>query len=111
MSCRNQIVSMLSEVLADTMQVFDFGAAKHPDSGATPNFLTPTGSKCEIKVRGSGVLRHGAQSFGNPAALDDESHLPHLLHLIASAAILYIRDKRNIVHPGDEKCNQNDTVH
>lgn len=100
--CRLQILEMLIEVLNDTMQVFDFGAKKHPDSGETPNFLTAAGNKCELKVRGSSVLRHAAQSFGNPEALDDESNLQHLLHLMASAAILYIRHKRNIVHPADE---------
>jgi hypothetical protein len=103
MTCREKIVQMLEEVLNDTMQIFDFGAKKHPDSGQTPNFLTPMGSKCEVKVRGSGVLRHAAQSFGNPAALDDESNLPHLLHLISSAAILYIRNKRDIAHPNDKE--------
>jgi hypothetical protein len=101
--CRQQIVDVLAEVVLDTMQVFDFGAQKHPDSGDTPNFLTPSGSKCEVKVRGSGVLRHAAQSFGNPEALDDESNLPHLLHLISSAAILYIRNKRDIAHPNDKE--------
>lgn len=100
--CRHQIVQMLTEVMEDTMQVFDFGARKHPDSGETPNFLTAAGNKCELKVRGSGVLRHAAQSFGNPEALDDESNLQHILHLMASAAILYIRHKRKIIHPADE---------
>lgn len=104
-SCRQQILEMLTEVAIDTMQIFDYGARKHPDSGETPNFLTPAGNKCELKVRGSSVLRHSAQSFGKPEALDDEkggSNLQHLLHLMASAAILYIRHKRNIVHPEDE---------
>lgn len=101
-SCRQQILEMLTEIAIDAMQVFDFGARKHPDSGNTPNFLTPAGQKCEIKVRGSGVLRHAAQCFGKVDAVDDESKLPHILHLIASAAILYIRHKRNIVHPADE---------
>ena len=100
---RMAIKGMLLEVITDTMQVFDFGAQKHPDSGDTPNFLTPEGSKCAKRVRGSGVLRHAAQSFGKPEALDDESNLPHLLHLVASAAILYIRHKRNIIHPEDIK--------
>src|SRR5688500_3046763 len=82
--CRVQILEMMLETLMDTMQVFDFGAKKHPDSGDTPNFLTPAGNKCELKVRGSSVLRHAAQSFGNPKASDDESNLPHILHLMAS---------------------------
>lgn len=103
--CRKIIVEMMCEVLVDTMQVFDFGAAKHPDSGDTPNFLTAEGNKCAIKERGSSILRHAAQSFGNPAATDDESNLPHLLHLMASCAILYIRHKRNIQHPLDVKMN------
>lgn len=106
-TCRQQILDMLAETVSDTMQVFDFGAAKHPDSGNVPNFLTPDGNKCSVKVRGSGVLRHAAQSFGNPGALDDESGLPHLLHLISSAAILYIRHKRNIVHSEDVCSHEN----
>jgi len=92
---------MLEEVLKDTMQVFDFGATKHPDSGDMPNFLTPDGSKCSLKERGSGVLRHGARTFMQPEVLDSESNLPELLHLIASASTLYIRHKRNIQHPED----------
>jgi len=101
-TCRDQIVFMLGEVLKDTMQVFDFGATKHPDSGDTPNFLTPKGSKCSLKERGSGVLRHGARTFMHPEAIDEESNLPELLHLLASASILYIRHKRNIQHPLDK---------
>jgi hypothetical protein len=101
MNCRQQILDMLDEVASDTMQVFDFGAAKHPDSGDTPNFLMPAGNKCELRVRGKSVLGHAASSFENPGALDSESNLPHLLHLISSACILYIRHKRNINHPND----------
>ena len=100
-SCRHKIKTMLAEVMNDTLQVFDFGAKKHPDSGDTPNFLTPSGAKCEVKVRGSSILRHAAQCFGNIDARDDESNLPHILHLLASASILYIRNKRGIVHPMD----------
>lgn len=92
---------MLEEVMKDTMQVFDFGNKKHSDSGDTPNFLTPAGNKCEIEVRGKSILGHAAKSYCNLGALDDESNLPHLLHLISSAAILYIRHKRNIQHPLD----------
>lgn len=101
--CRQQIVEMLCEVIADTMQVFDFGAKKHPDSGDTPNFLTPEGNKCELKVRGKSALGHVAKAFEAPGALDDESRLPHLLHAVSSLAIMYIRHKRNIVHPNDQQ--------
>lgn len=101
--CRHKIVQMLEEVLNDTMLVFDFGAKKHPDSGDTPNFLTPAGNKCSLKDRGSSILRHHAKAYENPGALDEESGLAHLLHGIASDAILYIRHKRNIVHPEDIK--------
>ena len=101
MTCRDKILKMLEEVAADVMQVFDFGAQKHPDSGDEPNFLTPAGNKCSLKERGSGVLRHGARTFMNPGAIDEESNLPELLHLMSSVAILYIRHKRNIVHPDD----------
>ena len=96
--CRYKINQMLKEVMQDTMQVFDFGAKKHPDSGDTPNFLTPNGSKCSQFERGSGILRHGARTFMNPGRIDDESGLPEYLHLLASVAIMYIRHKRNIVH-------------
>jgi hypothetical protein len=99
--CRETIIKMMTEVLTDVMQVFDFGAQKHPDSGDTPNFLTPNGNKCALKDRGSSILRHAAQCFGNVNAKDDESNLPHILHLLASASILYIRHKRNISHPND----------
>ena len=51
--------------------------------------------------RGSSTLRHHAKAYENPGALDDEYGLPHLLHGIASDDILYIREKRNIVHPMD----------
>lgn len=101
--CRQKIQQMLEEVFVDVMQVFDFGAQKHPDSGDTPNFLTPNGNKCSLRDRGSSMLRHHAKAFENPGALDDESNLPHLLHGIASDAILYIRHKRNIVHPIDDE--------
>jgi hypothetical protein len=101
-SCRQKILDMLSEVLEDTMQVFDFGAKKHPDSGATPNFLIPAGNKCSLTDRGSSVLRHSARTFTHPELVDDESGVNELLHLISSASILYIRHKRNIVHPQDE---------
>jgi len=101
MSKRQIIEEMLEEVLGDTMKVFDFGAKKHPDSADTPNFLTPNGNKCSLRDRGSSVLRHGASSFMKPEILNDESNLPDLLHLIASASILYIRQKRNIVHTED----------
>ena len=100
--CRQKIMSMLTEVMTDTMQVFDFGAKKHPDSGDTPNFLTDAGNKCSQYERGSGVLRHAARTFMHPECKDIESRLPELLHLIASVSILYIRHKRNIVHPEDE---------
>ncbi len=101
--CRNKIITMLEEVLSDTMQVFDFGAEKHPDSGDDPNFLTENGSKCSKHDRGSSVLRHGARTFMRPEALDDESGLPELLHLLSSISILYIRHKRGIIHPDDRK--------
>lgn len=103
--CRYKILQMLEEVLNDTMQVFDFGAKKHPDSGDTPNFLTPNGNKCSLKDRGSSILRHHAKAYMNPGAIDDEkdgSGLSHLLHGIASDAIVYIRHKRGIIHPDDE---------
>jgi hypothetical protein len=99
---RAKITYMLDEVMEDVMQVFDFGARKHPDSGDTPNFLTPEGNKCSLHTRGSGVLRHAARTFMNPNAKDEESGLPEMLHLMSSIAILYIRNKRNIVHPEDE---------
>ena len=70
--CRQKIVQMLGEVMSDTMQVFDFGAQKHPDSGDTPNFLTADGNKCSLRERGSSVLRHAARTFMHPAALDEE---------------------------------------
>ena len=98
---RKKIIEMLCEVMADTMKVFDFGTTKHPDSGDTPNFLIPEGNKCSLKDRGSSILRHHAEAYLNPGKLDDESNLAHLLHGIASDAILYIRYKRNIIHPDD----------
>lgn len=101
--CRLQILEMLIEVLQDTMQVFDFGAKKHPDSGDTPNFLEPQGNRCSKHDRGSSVLRHAARTFMHPECKDIESNVPELLHLIASAAILYIRQKRKIEHPEDAK--------
>lgn len=101
--CRKQIYLMLIEVMNDTMQVFDFGARKHPDSGDTPNFLMPDGNKCSLKDRGSSVLRHAARTFMRPELLDEESNLPELLHLLASVSILYIRHKRGTVHPDDVK--------
>lgn len=99
--CRDKIIAMLEEVMHDTMQVFDFGAAKHVDAGRTPNFLTVNGNKCSKHVRGSSILRHSARTFMHPEALDEESGLPELLHLLSSVAIMYIRNKRNIVHPDD----------
>lgn len=99
--CREKILQMLKEVLKDTMRVFDFGAQKHPDSGEVPNFLTSEGNKCSLKERGSSVLRHAARTFMHPESIDDESKLNELLHLMASTAILYIRQKRNIIHPED----------
>ena len=92
---------MLSEVLFDTMQVFDFGAKKHPDSGDTPNFLEKDGNKCSKHDRGSSILRHSARTFMHPEILDSESNLPEILHLLASVSIMYIRNKRNIIHPQD----------
>lgn len=103
--CRKQIVQMLCEVLGDILQVFDFGNQKHPDSGDTPNFLEKDGNKCSLHDRGSSVLRHAARTFMHPELLDDESKLPELLHLLASVSILYIRHKRNIVHPDDLTAN------
>jgi len=98
--CRQQILDMLEEVKEDVMQVFDFGALKHPDSKDIPNFLTPTGNKCSLTVRGNSCLHHSAD-LRNGELSDYESGLHPGLHLIASAAILYIRQKRNIVHPED----------
>jgi hypothetical protein len=102
-SCRQKIIHMLAEVMQDTLKVFDFGAAKHPDSGDTPNFLMKDGNRCSLKDRGSSVLRHAARTFEHPEALDEESNLPELLHLLSSASILYIRHKRNIIHTTDEE--------
>ncbi len=99
--CRQKILEMLTEVVSDIMQVFDFGTKKHPDSGDTPNFLEENGNKCSKKDRGSSVLRHAARTFMHPEAIDTESNLSELLHLLASASILYIRQKRNIIHPLD----------
>lgn len=98
--CRKQIIDMLEEVKWDTMKVFDFGAQKHPDSGDTPNFLTPNGNKCSLTVRGNSCLHHSADVRAN-VKQDHESGLHPALHLMASAAILYIRQKRNIIHPED----------
>ncbi len=100
--CREKTVEMMCEIVQDIMQVFDFGAKKHPDSRDTPNFLTPEGNKCSLKDRGSSILRHSARTFMNPSMKDDESGLPELLHLMSSIAIMYIRHKRNIVHPEDK---------
>ncbi len=94
--CRNQIVAILSEVLDDTMAVFDFGARKHPDSGDIPNFLLPEGNKCSLVTRGNSCLHHAADVRAGHKK-DWESNLHPALHLIASAVILYIRQKRNIV--------------
>ena len=99
-SCREQIEDILEEVLNDTLQVFDFGVNKHPDSGDTPNFMTPEGNKCSLKDRGSSCLRHSAELFTGETK-DWESGLHPALHLISSAAILYIRHKRNLKHPED----------
>lgn len=99
--CREKIAEMLAETLFDTMQVFDFGAKKHPDSGEDPNFMTSNGNKCSLKDRGSSILRHGARTFMHPEILDVESGLPELLHLMASIVITYIRHKRSIVHDED----------
>lgn len=99
--CRHKIEDMLHEVAEDVMQVFDFGARKHPDSGDVPNFLTIEGNKCSKHDRGSSVLRHAARTFMHPEIIDTESTLSELLHLLASVSILYIRQKRNIVHPRD----------
>lgn len=99
--CREKIVKMLAEVMVDVLQVFDFGAIKHPDSGDTPNFLEKDGNKCSKHDRGSSVLRHSARTFMHPEALDEESGLSELLHLISSASIIYIREKRKIIHPND----------
>lgn len=101
--CRNEILSMMCEVMGDTMKVFDFGAQKHPDSVEHPNFLMTDGNRCSLKDRGSSVLRHAARTFMNPKLKDEESNLEELLHLISSASILYIRQKRNITHPEDLK--------
>ena len=106
LTCRDQIIYMLREVLEDTMQVFDFGAAKHPDSGDTPNFLTPNGNNCSLRDRGSSVLRHTARTFMHPEVVDEESKLSEYLHLMASVVILYIRHKRNILHPEDVNKNK-----
>jgi hypothetical protein len=100
---RQKILDVVAEAAEDVMQVFDFGAAKHPDSGDTPNFLTPNGNKCSLKDRGSSILRHAARTFMDPGMLDEESNLPELLHLMSSIIILYIRHKRNIIHPKDEE--------
>lgn len=99
-NCRQQILDMLDEVITDVMKVFDFGAKKHPDSGDTPNFLTPNGNKCSLTVRGNSCLHHSADVRAGVTA-DHESGLHPALHLISSAAILYIRQKRNITHPED----------
>lgn len=100
--CFAKIVDMLAEVMTDTMQVYEFGAKKHPDSGETPNFLMENGNKCSKHDRGSSILRHGAATFMEPELLDKESKLPELLHLISSVSIMYIRQKRKIIHPDDE---------
>ncbi len=97
---RQKIIDTLEEVVSDTMQVFDFGAKKHPDSGDTPNFLTPEGNKSSLVVRGNSCLHHSADVRAG-VEQDHESGLHPALHLIASAAILYIRQKRNIKHPED----------
>lgn len=100
-TCRDKIVQMLQEVLNDTMQVFDFGAKKHPDSGDTPNFLTPEGNKCSRSVRGNSCLHHAADTREGKT-VDHESGLHPALHGIASLAIMYIRQKRGIVHSEDK---------
>lgn len=97
---RLMIEQMMQEVVEDTMQVFDFGANKHPDSGDVPNFLTAGGNKCSLRDRGSSCLRHSAELYVGSKS-DNESKLHPSLHLIASAAILYIRQKRNIIHGED----------
>ena len=102
LKARQQIIDALSEVLQDTMQVFDFGAKKHPDSGDTPNFLTPEGNKCSLEVRGNSCLHHSSDVRSGKKR-DKESGLHPALHLISSAAILYIRQKRNIIHPDDKE--------
>lgn len=100
-ACKASIKQMLQEVMNDVLQVFEFGATKHPDSGSTPNFLTEEGNKCAHKDRGSSCLRHAAELYAGKQH-DDESNLHPALHLISSAAIMYIRQKRDIIHPGDK---------
>lgn len=105
--CKQKIIDMMSEAMTDVMQVFEFGAEKHPDSGDMPNFLTSEGNKCSKFERGSSVLRHAARTFMHPEIADKESGLPELLHLISSSVILYIRQKRNITHPDDANNKRN----
>ncbi len=98
---KTEIEEMLQEVMEDTMGVFEFGATKHPDSGSTPNFLTKNGNKCTHQVRHDSCFHHTAHSFAGFRE-DEESGLHPLLHLVGSACILYIRQKRGIVHDEDE---------
>lgn len=100
-ACKREIQLMLDEVMKDVMKVFEFGAIKHPDSGMVPNFLMPNGNKCSLEIRGNSCLHHSADLRAGKKQ-DHESGLHPALHLISSACILYIRQKRNIVHPDDK---------
>ena len=98
------IRELLDETTDDVMKVFEFGATKHPPNGVKPNFLEFNGNKCSRRVRGSSCLRHAAELFSGVKE-DHESGLHPALHLMASAFILYIRDKNGIIHT-DDRGNQ-----
>jgi hypothetical protein len=82
--------------LNDWMAVMEFGAKKH---GAN-NWLEKNGSKSSHNDMHASMSRHLEESWEG-GLHDKDTGLHPLLHLASRALMMYVRNKRNIVHHDD----------
>lgn len=81
--------------ILDIFKVFVMGQKKHGDS-----WLEANGKGMSRKEQFASLTRHAAKYYMGEE-LDEESKLPHELHIACRAIMEYIRKQRGLNHPDD----------
>lgn len=88
------LLEQYPEIL-DIFKVFVMGQKKHGDS-----WLEANGKGMSRKEQFASLTRHAAKYYMGEE-LDEESKLPHELHIACRAIMAYIRKQRGLNHPDD----------
>jgi hypothetical protein len=83
----------------DFLHILELGSAKHDKDGEI-NYLKSDGKGCSHREMYDSMFHHLAEGYAG-VVRDLETGEHPLLHLIARASILYMRQKRGLIHPKD----------